>query len=68
MPHSAFQGQTPNEIFFAVGDDIAKNLVDARRMAREKRMNENRSAACDTCVLEARSGALLVQRPRSRMS
>jgi putative transposase len=68
MPHSAFQGPTPNVIFFAIGDDIAKNLADARRTAREKRLNENRSAACDACVLETRSGALLVQRSRSRMS
>ena len=68
MPHSAFQGQTPNEIFFAIGEDIAKNFGDARRMAREKLTNENRSAACDACVLETRSRALLVQRSRSRMS
>ena len=67
MPHSAFQGQTPNQIFFAIGDDIAKNLEDARRMAREKRLNENRSS-CDPCALDTRLGALLVQRPRSRMS
>jgi putative transposase len=67
MPHSAFQGQTPNEVFFAIGDDIAKNLADARRTARARRLNENRAAACGACVLETSSGALLVQRPRSRM-
>jgi transposase InsO family protein len=68
MPHSTFQGQTPNEIFFAIGDDIAKNLADARGTARENRLNENRAAACGACVLETSSRALLVQRPRSRMS
>jgi transposase InsO family protein len=67
MPHAAFQGQTPDEVFFAIGDNVADQLADARKMAREKRMNENRAAACGACVLETRSGALLLQRPRSRM-
>ena len=68
MPHAAFQGQTPDEVFFGIGDDIASKLAEAHRMAREKRLTENRSAACRSCVLETGSGALLVQRPRSRMS
>jgi putative transposase len=68
MPHSAFQGQTPDEIFFATGDDVTEKLADARKRAREKRLAENRSAACDACVLETSSGALLLQRPSSRMS
>ena len=68
MPHAAFQGQTPDEIFFGIGDGIASKLADARRMAREKRLMENRAAACSVCVLETGSRALLVQRPRYRMS
>jgi hypothetical protein len=68
MPHSAFQGQTPDEVFFGIGDEVTKNLADARKMAREKRMKENRAVRCGVCVGEARSGALLLQRPRSRMS
>ena len=68
MPHAAFQGQTPAEVFFGIGDDIASKLAEAHRMAREKRLTENRSAACRSCVLETGSGTLLVQRPRSRMS
>jgi putative transposase len=68
MPHAAFQGQTPDEVFFGIGDDIASKLAEARCMARDKRLTENRSAACGACVLETRSEALLVQRPRSRMS
>jgi hypothetical protein len=67
MPHAAFQAQTPDEVFFAIGDNVADQLADARKTAREKRMNENRAAACGACVLETRSGALLLQRPRSRM-
>ena len=67
IPHAAFQGQTPNEVFFGIGDDVPKKLADARKAAREERMKENRSAACGACVLETSSGALLLQRPRSRM-
>jgi putative transposase len=67
MPHAAFEGQTPDEIFFGIGDGVPKKLANARKAARERRLKENRSAACGACVLEANSGALLLQRPRSRM-
>ncbi len=68
MPHAAFQGQTPDEVFFGISDDVPKKLADARKAAREKRLKENRSAECGVCVSETSSGALLLQRPRSRMS
>ncbi len=68
MPHSAFGGQTPNEVFFGIGDEVTRELSAARRCARDKRMKENRAAGCGVCVGETSSGALLLQRPRSRMS
>jgi len=68
MPHSAFQGQTPNEMFFGTGDEVVQRLTAARRSAREERMRANRTARCGVCVRETTSGALLLQRPRSRMS
>ncbi len=68
MPHSAFQGQTPDEVFFAIGDDVASRLSEARKLAREDRMKANRTARCGVCVGETGLGALLLQRPRSRMS
>jgi hypothetical protein len=68
MPHSAFEGQTPDEMFFGTGDEVTQNLSAVRRSAREERMRENRTARCGVCVQEASSGALLLQRPRSRMS
>jgi hypothetical protein len=43
-------------------------LAVARKAAREKRMKENRAVGCGVCVRETSSGALLLQRPRSRMS
>ncbi len=68
MPHSAFQGQTPDEVFFGIGDEVTKRLSEARESARKKRMKENRAAGCGVCVGETTSEALLLQRPRSRMS
>jgi putative transposase len=68
MPHSAFQGQTPNEMFYGTGDEICEELANARKFARVRRMEENRAASCGACAGEASSGALLLQRPRPRMS
>ena len=68
MPHAAFHGQTPDEIFFGTGDQAATELVHARDAARMQRLAENRAANCGACVVETKSGALQVQRPRSRMS
>jgi putative transposase len=67
MPHSTFDGQTPNEMFFGAGDEVAKRLSEARSSAREERMRANRAALCGVCVGETASRALLLQRPRSRM-
>jgi transposase InsO family protein len=67
MPHSTFDGQTPNEMFFGSGDEVAKRLSEARSSAREKRMRANRAARCGACTRETASRALLLQRPRSRM-
>jgi transposase InsO family protein len=67
MPHSAFEGQTPDEVFFGTGGEVTKKLAEARKAARKKRMEANRAAGCGVCVGEASSGALLLQRPRSKM-
>jgi hypothetical protein len=68
MPHSAFEGQTPDEVFFGTGHEVSKKLAEARETARKKRMEANRAAGCGVCVGETRSGTLLLQRPRSKMS
>ena len=67
MPHSAFHGQTPDEVFFGIGDGVTKKLAEARQTAREKRTHENRAAGCSVCVGETKSKALLSQLARSRM-
>ena len=67
VPHSAFEGQTPDEMYFGTGGSVIAELAAARKAAREERMKENRAAACNVCFAETDSRALLLQRPRSRM-
>jgi len=68
MPHSAFEGQTPDEMYFGTGGSVAAELATACKTAREERMKANREAACSVCFVETDSSALLLQRPRCRMS
>jgi transposase InsO family protein len=68
MPHSAFEGQTPDEMYFGNGGAVAINLANARQAAREERMKTNRAARCGVCIGEGDPMALQLQRPRSRMS
>jgi len=67
MPHPAFDGQTPDEMFSRTGDEVATELADERKAAQEKRLKENRSARCDVCNGETESTALLLKRARSRI-
>ena len=67
MPHAAFNGQTPNEMYFGTGVAVPAELAAAREIAREERMKANRSSGCGVCVPGADSRALLLHRPRSRM-
>jgi transposase InsO family protein len=50
IPHSAFQGQTQDEVYFGKGGDIPDQLAEARAMARDKRMEENRARQCPVCA------------------
>jgi hypothetical protein len=50
MPHSAFRGQTPDEVFFGTAPNLAAELVAARAKARELRLATNRSASCGRCT------------------
>ncbi len=53
MPHSAFNGQTPDEIYFGTGGAVASELAIGRAQARIARMDRNREARCRVCVGEA---------------
>jgi putative transposase len=68
MPHSAFEGQTPDEMHFGSGGAVAIDLAVSRQVAREERMKINRAARCGVCIGEGDPRASQLQRPRSRMS
>jgi len=68
MPHAAFHGQTPDEMYFGNGDAVVIDLAAARVRARQERMKANRMAACGVCLGHLGFGALQLQRAESRMS
>jgi hypothetical protein len=51
LPHSAFSGQTPDEMDFGTGNDIPAELEAARIKARKSRIKANRNISCRTCEL-----------------
>jgi hypothetical protein len=51
MPHSAFRGQTPDEMYFQTGGHIPDQLAAACRAAREARLQSNRKQSCGVCEL-----------------
>jgi hypothetical protein len=44
-PHSAFNGQTPDEVYFGTAANLLDDLAAARKNAHERR----RAASCDRC-------------------
>jgi transposase InsO family protein len=50
LPHSAFRGQTPDEMYFGTGDAVPDRLAEARRAARAMRLAENRARECAVCA------------------
>jgi putative transposase len=49
LPHSAFGGQTPDEMYYGTGDAVSADLAVRAAAARRARVKENRSAACVMC-------------------
>jgi len=49
LPHSAFQGQTPDEMYFGTGGHVPKELEAARLVARQSRLKANRALSCPKC-------------------
>ncbi|MHC5112289.1 MAG: transposase [Planctomycetota bacterium] len=50
LPHSAFHGQTPDEMYFGTGDQVPKELDSAKSAARQARFEANRAMTCPACV------------------
>jgi putative transposase len=49
LPHSAFRGQTPDEMYFGKGDAVPADLTAGAAAARLARIEANRSVACGRC-------------------
>ena len=49
MPHPAFSGQTPDEMYFGTAVDLPTELAAARRNARAERLAANRAMTCNQC-------------------
>ena len=63
MPHSAFLGQTPDEVYFGTGNHVPAELKAAHRAAQERRLTENRAARCRLC--EPTDAALVKSLPNA---
>ena len=53
LPHSAFKGQTPDEMYHGTGKHVPEELVERRKTARAERLATNRSVSCGVCEAEA---------------
>ena len=52
MPHAAFSGQTPDEIYFGTAANLPAELAAARDLARAARLAANRGLSCNRCLGE----------------
>ena len=57
LPHSAFRGQTPDEMYFGKGDGVPDGLESSRAAARRERLAVNRALACAACEASPDSDA-----------
>jgi len=49
LPHSAFRGQTPDEMYLGSGDAVPEDLRARAAAARRARVAADRSASCEAC-------------------
>jgi hypothetical protein len=49
MPHPAFSGQTPDELYFGTAADLPAQLAALRNKARAERLAANRAMTCNQC-------------------
>jgi transposase InsO family protein len=50
IPHGAFDGQTPDEMYFGTGTHVPGELAAARAAARQRRLDMHRAARCMVCA------------------
>jgi putative transposase len=58
MPHAAFRGLTPDEMYCGTAFNLTGELTAARKEAFEKRLAVNRSISCSRCSTPDASSAL----------
>jgi putative transposase len=49
VPHSAHCGQTPDEIYFGIGQEVPEQLAKRHLEARQQRLATNRQRSCSKC-------------------
>ena len=49
IPHSAFSGFTPDEVYFGKTDGVVESLAAGRVVARAERIEVNQAASCPAC-------------------
>ena len=49
LPHSAFHGRTPDEMYHGTGMHVPAQLEEARFAARQSRLKSNRERNCHVC-------------------
>jgi transposase InsO family protein len=50
VPHAAFAGQTPDEMYFGTGDHVPAELTVAKILARRRRLEVHRAVRCGVCT------------------
>jgi hypothetical protein len=50
MPHAAFEGQTPDEMYFGTATNLPGELAAAKNNARAARLAANRALSCQACL------------------
>jgi putative transposase len=58
VPHSAFQGQTPDEMFHGTGADVPDKLKAAQLVAKQVRREANLARSCPACQSEPKTVAI----------
>ena len=57
MPHHAFHGRTPSEVFEGIDPDLPERLREQHREAQRRRIVENQATRCTACDPAAEAGA-----------
>jgi putative transposase len=60
MPHAAFDGKTPDEVYFGTGNEALALMAARRAEARRERLEANRKVECASCELASRPESAMI--------